>query len=190
VNQRNRDIDTLFRRMATTASAPPAPAIEDDAAHAVDDWPLLAMLTHARIVPAVPARGAAEIPVDEAMPLANPTVSAAAPEPVPEPASRQLSPLEQLFVRAEQTGKPQNSQPSVFAPAPTPVLATTPTFPAPPPLKAPQQQPQRRLAPVPPAAPRVAAGTTEGPVTIEPQPRQWRQVDAVPEHLFERVGGR
>jgi hypothetical protein len=193
VNNRSHEVDTLFRRMAVATTAARDPAIEDDAARAVEDWPLLTMLTHARTAPVKPVHHMM-MPVEEPMTLSAPVAEAAPilePEPSPgfepETPSRTLSPLEHLFRRAEQTGKPQTLQTSVFASAPPPA----------PPLKAPSQ---RRLAPLPPltqapvaappAAPKVAARAVEDAVTIEPQPRQWRALDSAPERLFERAGAR
>lgn len=195
MSDRSREIDTLFQRMATKVTASPDPAIEDDAARAVEEWPLLAMLTHAKTAPAPRVKPIQHMmmPVDEPMALGAPVAAEPVPEPAFEPIaatpSHQLSPLEQLFMRAEQTGKPQAVQSSVFAP-------TAPA--AAPPLKTSAPPAQTRRLPFPPltapaaapqAAPRVAQ-PAEGAVTIEPQPRQWRELDAVPEHLFERVGAR
>jgi hypothetical protein len=188
VNNRSREIGTLFQRMATTNSASPDPAIEDAAARAVQEWPLLALLTRSHVAPAKPVRHmqmAVEAPPS---PVASRAIVEVAPEPIPErppeatpePApeapSRELSPLEQLFLRAERTGKSQSAQPSVF-------------FPAAPPLKAPAAPVQRaRQAQLTP--PRASAPVPEEvAVTIEPQQRQWRELEAVPERLFERVGG-
>lgn len=189
MSDRSREIDTLFQRMATKVTASPDPAIEDDAARAVEEWPLLAMLTHAKTAPAPRARPIHHMmmPVEEPMALGAPVAAEPVPEfePIADAPSHQLSPLEQLFMRAEQTGKPQAVQSSVFAPA-APAAA--------PPLKIPAQPTQTRRLPFPPlTAPTVAsqaAQPAEGGVTIEPQPRQWRELDAVPEHLFERVGAR
>lgn len=201
MNHRDREIDTLFRRMAGTVAVTPDPMIAIDAARAVDEWPLLAMLTHA-----VPAHAPHHMmmAVDEPLPLATEAPAPIARAPEPEPAfefdpepeptamgSSSLSPLEQLFQRAERTGKPQSYQPTTFAPA-EPVSAP---LTAPPPLKAPAQP---RLAPLTrpavAAAPAVSTARASRPadsiVTIEPQPHDRRPLDTVPEHLFERMGAR
>ena len=169
-------------------------AIETDAARAVEEWPLLALLTHLGPAPvaALPRhmQMAVEAPRPPVAPRAaveavsEPTAEPAAeaiPDPEPETPSRQLSPLEQLFLRAEQTGKPQSAQPSVFSPSvPPPLKAPTPSAP-----------PMQRTRPAQPKAATAAAARSEDAVVmIEPQPRQWRELDAAPERLFERVGGR
>jgi len=41
-----------------------------------------------------------------------------------------------------------------------------------------------------PAPGNPATGPVEPGLTIEPRPRQWQELDTVPAHLFERVGGR
>lgn len=202
MTDRSREIDTLFQRMATKVTAAPDPVIEDDAARAVAEWPLLAMLTHVKPAPvSVPRARPIQhmmMPVEVEEPVVLDTPIAAAdpmpltPEPYAAPPSHSLSPLEQLFMRAEQTGKPQAAQPSVFAAAPAPAIA-------PPPLKTPAQPAQTRRLPFPPltapaavpqAAPRTAQAADSSAVTIEPKPHQWRELDTVPERLFERVGAR
>ncbi len=155
MSHRSGEIDTLFQRLAVAAAAPTDPTIAADAAHAVEDWPLLAMLTPARPAPTRPAHHMM-MPVEEPIQAAAPVAPAPlfqpepafAPEPEPEAPSHQLSPLEQLFRRAEQTGKPQTFQPTVFA---APAVETAP---APPPLKVPTQ---RRLAPLTPQPTATAA---------------------------------
>jgi hypothetical protein len=194
VNYRSREIDTLFQRMAGGAVALDA-AAENDAARAVQDWPLLAMLTHAKIAAAATARWQAPVTTaEEPMPLVSPMTDAepafepeliVASAPAAEPPSRLLSPLEQLFRRAEETGKPQSAQSSVFAPA-APQAPMAPL--TAPPLKTPASQNQGRLPSL--TQPQTAPPQTDDAVAIEPKPRQWRELDTVPAHLFDRVGAR
>jgi hypothetical protein len=197
VSNRSRDLDTLFQRLTPEAvTADPVTAI--DAARAVDEWPLLAMLA-----PSLPA---ARLPhhmmmaVEEIAPLtaeslavdpAPESESVFESEPIPEApkADASLSPLEQLFRRAEQTGKPQTWQPSVFVAA----EETSAPLTAPPPLKVPSQ---RRLTPPTARSSAAVAGgartvqTVENAITIEPRAKAQQAPDLVPEHLFERIGAR
>jgi hypothetical protein len=83
----------------------------------------------------------------------------------PEPAVRAPSALEQLFNRADKTGQAQPVKRTMFKQS------------GPPPLKTPS----------PSAADRTAG--QGGAVTIEPRPREWRELETVPERLFDRVGG-
>jgi hypothetical protein len=198
VHHRDRDIDSLFQRIAAAGTADPMTAI--DAARAVDEWPLLAMLTPP-LPPLARTPHHMMMPVEETAPPLAGVTHAAAPAPEPEPAfelqpeaaaaadETHLSPLEQLFHRAERTGKPQTLQPRALAPA----EQVSAPLSAPPPLKVPTQ---RRPAPTmtrPAAAVSASARSTpaaERPVTIEPRAKEWHAPDMVPEHLFERVGGR
>ena len=198
MHHRNRDIDSLFQRITAAPTADPMTAI--DAARAVDEWPLLAMLTPP-LPPLARTPHHMMMPVEEtAAPLAGAT-HAADPAPEPEPAFQlqpeaaaaadetHLSPLEQLFHRAERTGKPQTLRPPVLAPA----EQVSAPLSAPPPLKVPTQRRPAPTATRPAAA--VSAGARSIPaaeraVTIEPRAKEWHAPDLVPEHLFERVGGR
>lgn len=199
MTNRSRAIETLFQRMGAAGAGKHDPAIEKDAASAIGQWPLLAMLTlgpretgeraatpKATIPPVQPPIPPVNEPARSARVVSapiSPVVTAPnLPVPPPGPAI-QISPLQQLFLRAEQTGKGATMPASVFVPPPLKVPAgkvatTQPSVFTPPPLKT-------RAATRP--APTVAA---EGPLTIEPKPPQWREPDSLPAQLFERAVAR
>jgi hypothetical protein len=196
VNQRN---DQPF------PSPPPiGGGLSDEAAHAIADWPLLAMLAAGRSGMTMP-RTAAAVTVEEAAPIFIPPASpspppsapamaetahsaesepaiaplpeyASEPEPVralapaamPEAdaAARPPSALEQLFNRADKAGQAHPVNRTMFKQS------------GPPPLKTPSQS----------AA--ASAPGQSGAVTIESRPRQWHELETVPDRLFDRVGGR
>jgi len=229
LNNRSRDIETLFQRMGAKPLTTRDPGVTEDAARAVQQWPLLAMLTEGLPAPRRPMGQPSQSFAEPArVPVNPPAIVPPAPVPPTAPApsapaqfapaqfaptqfapaqAAPRSPLDALFQRAEQTGKPAAAPASVFGTA------------APPPLKVPQRQ--SPLPPLPnlgnpsfsppPAAPRnpafsnfaptnfvpgnpapgnPAMGPVEPGLTIEPRPRQWQELDTVPAHLFERVGGR
>lgn len=184
------------------SSPPPIGGGTDEAARAIADWPLLAMLAAGRPGKATP-RAEAVIPTAEVAPVFIPpapppaaspppamaeTVSASEPERAvaplaehvsesaletapaaarePEPSVRPPSALEQLFSRADKAGQAQPAKRAMFKQS------------GPPPLKTPGQSAADR-----------AAGQS-GAITIEPRPREWRELETAPDRLFDRVGDR
>lgn len=185
--------------MTPTAATAADPMTAINAARAVDEWPLLAMLTQA--IPAVSrVTHHMMMPVEEPQPAASVVgavdadlepAAAFAPQPAAEApaAETNLSPLEQLFRRAERTGTPQAVSPPAFAAA----EQHSPPLSAPPPLKV----PSRQRASSPMAHPVAATAAVQRPtpavesaMTIEPHATERQMPDMVPEHLFERIGGR
>jgi hypothetical protein len=117
VINRGQDFGSLFQRLTATAPPPRDAAIEEEAAHAVEQWPLLALLTHG-------VHAAAH----------RPSVRA---EPVPPDAPpRAANPLDHMFSRLERmaaNGGAKPSAPQPVAPvrgaAPLPPLAPTSSAP-------------------------------------------------------------
>lgn len=204
MNQRN---DQRF------PSPPPiGGGLSDEAAHAIADWPLLAMLAAGRPGMTTPHPDA-PMAVEEAAPIFIPpappppsapaepvmaeTADAVEPgpaiaplaehvddterEPVRTPAAAMAEPdatvrapsaLEQLFNRADKNA-PAQPQRATFK--------QSGKHSGPPPLKTPGQSGAA-------AADRTRGQS--GSVTIEPRPREWRELETVPDRLFDRVGGR
>lgn len=210
---RNRKIETLFQRMGTR-SGKHDPAVDREATQAVEQWPLLAMLTPGvrAQVERVPTVDTPAPPIQPAVvPTKAPVAPVVAPAALAPAATKaQLSPLDQLFSRSADTAKSGGDQ-SIFAPPPLksaadkapinaasafapPRKSTAETAPAgkapvaaPPPLRTPAEpQPTRSVAP----APAPSAQADEGPLMVEPKPRQWRPLETVPSHLFDRAGAR
>lgn len=203
MNNRSREVEALFQRMAAAPSGSRNPAVEQDAAHAAAEWPLLALLTPGLPARAPAAKQPAPIHVEPVAPRVEPvaprivaTAPVAPPAPPAAPAARMAAPtaapasqpaaaatpLDQLFSRMERAAKPGASAPSVFAPAAPPPLKNAPSQARLPPLPTAPVAPKLTREPPPEAA--------EGPVTIEPRPRQWQELETEPERLFARVGGR
>lgn len=184
----------LATGQAASIAAPPV-----QTAAAQEEWPLLVMLRQFRRVWHAPHMMMA---VEDPLPLTPPkrmpaTAAVAAPQPaaaerhgvadIPSVTSASLSPLEELFKRAEQTGQAQKIG-SVFEPAPqAPLpqavpLPPTPPRMAPPPLKT-------RATPSSSASSRAPAAA-DAPAPIAPRQRDWQPLDNIPSHLFDRARAR
>ena len=150
----------LMQRLARSQTAAPDPAAEDAAIRAMEQWPLLGLLTQE-------LRGAPR------------PVSLRSIQPIdpPDAGPRQTTPVDQMFVRLERMTKPVPA--NMAAPPSTLVVQPVASMPMPQPLPQPPAQPQ----------PMPSRPATETPVTIEPREVLHHDAAVSPARLFERMKG-